>query len=130
MSDQKFDIERRAYELWEQAGKPDDRAVEFWLAAERALADRGSASQLHVSHIQHHMQVISIDHKIVGRIDRVESADTIKLTRESSPTGSSHHYIPAIWADHVDHHVHLNRTGQEVVDHWKLDPAEAQFPSV
>src|SRR3569623_3556640 len=122
MSDQQFDIERRAYELWEQAGKPDDRAVEFWLAAERELADRGSAYQLHVSHIQHHMQVISIDHKVVGRIDRMESADTIKLTRESSPTGSSQHYIPAIWGDLDDHHVRLDRTGREVDEHWQLDP--------
>jgi hypothetical protein len=128
MSDQKFDIERRAYELWEQAGKPEERAADFWLAAERELADGASASQLHVAHILHHMQVISIDHKMVGRVDRMEGADTIKLTRESSPGGNNHHFVPVKWIDHVDQHVHLNRTGQEILDHWILDPAQVRLP--
>jgi Protein of unknown function (DUF2934) len=29
----------RAYELWEQAGKPDGRDEEFWRLAERHLLD-------------------------------------------------------------------------------------------
>jgi hypothetical protein len=31
-------IKRRAYELWENAGKPDDREDEFWMKAEREIA--------------------------------------------------------------------------------------------
>jgi hypothetical protein len=32
-----IDIVRRAYELWEQAGKPDGKDEEFYLQAEREL---------------------------------------------------------------------------------------------
>ncbi|WP_354069196.1 DUF2934 domain-containing protein [Bradyrhizobium sp. LB5.2] len=30
-------VPTRAYELWEQAGRPVDREVEFWLEAERQI---------------------------------------------------------------------------------------------
>ena len=32
-------IRERAYELWERAGAPEDRAWEFWLEAERELQE-------------------------------------------------------------------------------------------
>jgi hypothetical protein len=35
-----IDIVRRAYELWEQAGKPDGRDQEFYLQAERELREK------------------------------------------------------------------------------------------
>lgn len=31
-------VRQRAYELWEQSGKPDSDGVEFWLLAEKELA--------------------------------------------------------------------------------------------
>ena len=31
-------IRERAYELWEQAGRPEGRAVEHWLQAETEIA--------------------------------------------------------------------------------------------
>jgi hypothetical protein len=34
-----IDIVRRAYELWEQAGKPEGRDQEFYLHAERELQE-------------------------------------------------------------------------------------------
>jgi hypothetical protein len=34
-----IEIVRRAYELWEQAGKPEGRDQEFYLQAERELQD-------------------------------------------------------------------------------------------
>ncbi|MDB5580783.1 MAG: hypothetical protein JWR80_5959 [Bradyrhizobium sp.] len=34
-----IEIVRRAYELWEQAGKPDGRDQEFYLQAERELTE-------------------------------------------------------------------------------------------
>jgi Protein of unknown function (DUF2934) len=34
-----IDVVRRAYELWEQAGKPDGRDQEFYLQAERELRE-------------------------------------------------------------------------------------------
>jgi Protein of unknown function (DUF2934) len=33
------DIERRAYQLWQQAGMPEERDQEFYLEAERQLKD-------------------------------------------------------------------------------------------
>jgi Protein of unknown function (DUF2934) len=34
-----IEVVRRAYELWEQAGKPDGRDQEFYLQAERELQE-------------------------------------------------------------------------------------------
>ena len=31
-------IRQRAYELWEQAGRPDGSGIEFWLQAEHEIA--------------------------------------------------------------------------------------------
>lgn len=38
-----IEIIRRAYELWEQAGKPDGRDQEFYLQAERELTELAAA---------------------------------------------------------------------------------------
>jgi hypothetical protein len=35
-----IDIVRRAYELWERAGRPEGRDQEFYLEAERELSGR------------------------------------------------------------------------------------------
>ena len=32
-------VRARAYDLWEQAGRPIDRDLEFWLEAERQIED-------------------------------------------------------------------------------------------
>ena len=64
--------------------------------------------------IREHMDVISSDRKTVGKVDHMEGTDKIKLTKQSSPDGQHHHFIPLSWVDHVDQHVHLNKTGTEV----------------
>jgi hypothetical protein len=33
-------VRARAYELWEEAGRPSGRDVEFWLEAERQVSER------------------------------------------------------------------------------------------
>ncbi len=38
-------IARVAYGLWEEAGRPPERDVEFWLAAEEKLAQDGSSEK-------------------------------------------------------------------------------------
>jgi hypothetical protein len=38
-----IEIVRRAYELWEQAGKPDGRDQEFYHQAERELTETAEA---------------------------------------------------------------------------------------
>jgi hypothetical protein len=36
-------VAERAYSLWEQAGCPDGRDVEFWLAAERQMDEEADS---------------------------------------------------------------------------------------
>jgi len=72
-----------------------------------------------VSRIKEHMDVISSDRKMVGKVDHLEGADKIKLTKHSSPDGQHHHFIPLTWVDYVDQHVHLNMTGADITSKWE-----------
>jgi hypothetical protein len=38
-------IEERAHALWEAAGRPEGRALDYWLQAERELADQSIAGE-------------------------------------------------------------------------------------
>jgi hypothetical protein len=40
------DIRTRAYDLWKQAGEPEDRDEEFWLLAEQELRNKNKSSPL------------------------------------------------------------------------------------
>ena len=40
----KQEIEARAYKLWEQAGRPEDREAEFWQLAEQELRNEDKSS--------------------------------------------------------------------------------------
>ena len=71
------------------------------------------------SDIREHMDVLSSDRKVVGKVDHLEDADRIKLTKQSSPNGQHHHFILLSWVDHVDQHVHLNKSGADVISHWQ-----------
>ena len=72
-----------------------------------------------ISQIREHMDVLSSDLKVVGKVDRLEGPDGIKLTKHSSPDGQHHHFIPVSWIDHIDQHVHLSKTGVEVIALWQ-----------
>src|SRR3978361_1700246 len=69
--------------------------------------------------IKEHMDVISSDRKTVGQVDHLDGSDKIKLTKQSSPDGQHHHFIPVSWVDHVDQHVHLNKSGADITAHWQ-----------
>lgn len=69
------------------------------------------------SQIKEHMDVISSDRKTVGKVDHLDGPEKIKLTKQSSPDGQHHHFIPVSWVDHVDQHVHLNKSGADVTAH-------------
>ena len=71
------------------------------------------------SDIREHMDVISSDRKTVGKVDHMDGTDQIKLTKQSSPDWQHHHFIPVSWVDHVDQHVHLNKSGADVTSHWQ-----------
>lgn len=72
-----------------------------------------------ISQIKEHMDVISSDKKTVGKVDHLEGSDKIKLTKQNSPDGAHHHFIPVSWIDHIDQHVHLTKSGDEVTAHWQ-----------
>jgi hypothetical protein len=46
--------------------------------------------------IREHMDVISSDRKTVGKVDHLEGADKIKLTKQSAPDGQHHHFYPGV----------------------------------
>ena len=72
-----------------------------------------------ISLIKTHMDVISSDLKSVGKVDQLEGADRIKLTKQSAPDGQHHHFIPLSWVDRIDQHVHLNKSSADVTSHWQ-----------
>ena len=69
--------------------------------------------------IREHMDVISSDKKVVGKVDHMDGPKKIKLTKQSSPDGRHHHVIPVSWIDHIDQHIHLNKSGADVVLRWE-----------
>ena len=67
--------------------------------------------------IVEHMDVIGSDGTKVGTVDHLDGGERIKLTKTASLDGM-HHFIPLSWVDHVDQHVHLNKTVNEVHTGW------------
>ncbi len=49
------------------------------------------------SQVKEHIAVI--DRKTVGKVDHLDGPDKIKLTKQSSPDGQHHHFIPVSWID-------------------------------
>jgi hypothetical protein len=61
-----------------------------------------------ISTIAEHMDVIAADGESIGKVDHMQDG-RIKLTKTSSPDGQ-HHFVPLTWIDHIDAHIHLNKT--------------------
>ena len=66
-----------------------------------------------------HMEVLGSDGLHVGTVDHLEGSSDIKLTKSDPKSGGQHHMIPLAWVDHVDQHVHLNRSSKDVQQQWK-----------
>ncbi|TCR65710.1 hypothetical protein EV560_105473 [Bosea sp. BK604] len=72
-----------------------------------------------MNQIREHMEVKSSDGEHVGTVDRLEGSE-IKLTKnDRAAHGGHHHFIPTDWIDHIDAHVHLSKTSQDVKAHWQ-----------
>lgn len=82
----------------------------------RAVGTQGFAST-DASLIAEHMDVIASDGTKIGTVDHMDGVDKIKLAKNTSPDGQ-HHYIPLAWVDHVDTHVHLNKTSVAAKAGW------------
>ncbi len=70
------------------------------------------------SNIQEHMEVLGSDRQHVGTVDHMDGTNRIKLTK-GDPADAKHHYISTNWIDHVDTHVHLNKSGADVRKEWQ-----------
>jgi hypothetical protein len=71
------------------------------------------------SKIKEHMEVLASDGQHVGTVDHLEGNDKIKLTKGDASSHGHHHLIPVAWIDHVDAHVHLSKSSQEVMQGWE-----------
>ncbi len=72
------------------------------------------------SQIKEHMEVKASDGQNVGTVDHMQGSDQIKLTKtDPAAHGGHHHLIPLAWVDHVDTHVHLSKSSQEVTAQWQ-----------
>lgn len=69
-------------------------------------------------HIREHMDVRALDGVHVGTVDHMEGEMQIKLTKNDADDGK-HHLIPLEWVDHVDAHVHLSKTAEDVRSNWQ-----------
>ena len=69
--------------------------------------------------IKEHMEVLGSDGQHVGTVDHMEGSNQIKLAKKDPTAGGKHHFIPADWVDHIDQHVHLNKSSKDVESEWK-----------
>jgi len=67
--------------------------------------------------IREHMEVRDSEGAHIGTVDHMEGSDKIKLTKTDSPDGQ-HHFIPLDWIDHIDEHVHLSKSAEDVRRDW------------
>lgn len=69
--------------------------------------------------IREQMEVLGADGAHVGTVDHLEGSDRIKLAKDDAMSGGKHHMIPVTWVDHVDRHVHLNKSSQDAMKQWQ-----------
>lgn len=69
--------------------------------------------------IKEHMEVLGADGQHVGTVDCLKGADRIVLTKSDPKSGGQHHLIPLGWVDHVDAHVHLNKSSKDAIAQWQ-----------
>jgi hypothetical protein len=69
--------------------------------------------------IKEHMEVLGSDGQHVGTVDHLEGSDKIKLTKTDPRAGGQHHFISISLVDHVDAHVHLNKSAKDVKALWQ-----------
>ncbi len=87
--------------------------IEDGRTATGAVGERGVGEGSDDGRIVEHMEVYASDGTKVGTVDHMDGPDRFKLAKSTSPDGQ-HHFVPLSWVDHVDRHVHLNRTLAEM----------------
>jgi hypothetical protein len=69
--------------------------------------------------VKEHMEVIGSDGQHVGTVDHMEGSDKIKLAKSDPAAGGKHHFIALSLVDHIDAHVHLNKSAKDVKAQWQ-----------
>ncbi|ABE64782.1 conserved hypothetical protein (plasmid) [Nitrobacter hamburgensis X14] len=67
--------------------------------------------------VREHMVVVASDGETIGKVDHIEGANKIKLTKGDSPDGK-HHFIPLDWVENVDDRIHLGKAAKDVRAQW------------
>lgn len=80
-------------------------------------SDKKETTMIDANQIKEHMEVRAVDGGHIGTVDHMEGSNSIKLTKSDSGD-HQHHIIPLEWVDHVDAHVHLNRSMAAVKSEW------------
>lgn len=68
-----------------------------------------------------HMEVVSADGQLVGKVDHEDGQDRIKLTRDDA---GEHRYLNWDWVERVSNgklHLNLNKSGLH--EQWKTNPS-------
>jgi len=115
MSDIKDTLKNAGHKVAEKAGQAAD-----WVKEKTGMGEKKECGMIHdKSDIREHMDVIASCGTKVGVVDHIEGG-AVKLTKKDSPDGQ-HHFIPMVWVDHVDNHVHLKKNSEETEKEWKSD---------
>ena len=81
------------------------------------------------SKIRHDMQVLGHDGGMIGKVDAVEGK-VLKLQRAPELGGGEHHFVPLIWVERVDDHVHLNVAAATARDRFGTEASNAGHAAV
>ena len=73
------------------------------------------------SEIKERLPVLGSDGGHVGTVDHMDGEARIKLTKNDPTSGGEHHFIPLVWVERVDEHVHLNKTTADARAQWQAD---------
>jgi hypothetical protein len=65
---------------------------------------------------------VAADGAQVATVDHLDAGGTIKLTRDDQ---GQHHWIPQSWVTRVDEHVHLDRSGDQLMQDWSTSAPQA-----
>ena len=70
--------------------------------------------------IKAHTSVVCSGDAVLGVVDHMEGADSIKLTKDAKGV---HHFIPLKWVTKVDDKIHIDRPGDQAMREWSDKPA-------
>lgn len=71
-----------------------------------------------LARVQEHQEVVGSDGQHIGKVDKVHG-ERILLTRSDPNAGGHHHSIPLSWIETVDEKVHVSKTADQAIAHWR-----------